>query len=123
MTGEENAVVVASPVSEIENAVAESTTEIKEAIVEAEAKEEQDWDKLVDRIAKASAGEIYDKIKKLITDLLDATEDAAEMAAADMEAATPVEETPAAEATEEEKEEDVAPKRSHPLFRKPMKKD
>ena len=121
---EVTALSTTDPVEEVKEAIEEAVEQIEDKVDEAEATEEKKWDALVERIAQRSAEIGYEKTKKLITDLLDATEDAAEIALESMEA--PTTETEAtAETTEatEEQEEDVRPKRTHILFKKPMKKD
>lgn len=106
-------------VSEIKVAVDESVAEVKEAIVEAEATEEEHWTKLADVVSDR----VYDKVKKLVTDLLDATEDAAEIAAESITAPEAAEEVPDDEGNEDTPPQDVAPKRGHVLFRKVNKKE
>ena len=115
--------VAASPVEEIKQEIAEAVQEIEEHVDKAEEYEELH---LSDEDVRKVVDAVYDKTKKLITDLLDAVEDAAEIAAesieapiAEAEAEAPVEEANAEEAPAE----DVKPRRSHPLFRKPMKRE
>ena len=120
-----DAVVATSPVSQIESAISESTAEVVEALKTAEATEEEHWSKLADMVAEKVGDrvseQVYDKVKKFVGDLLDATEDAAEIA---LETATPTtEEAETAEAATPEDQEDVKPKKSHPLFRRPMKRE
>lgn len=116
--GVSDALATNDPVPAIETAIAEATDQIEAKIEQVEATEEDHWKALADQVADA----VYDKAKKLITDLLEAAEDAAEIATEAIEA--PVAEAEQEAPTEEEleQEEDVKPRRSHPLFRKPMKK-
>lgn len=116
------------PIQTIETAIDEAVKEIEQHTDEVEAKETTGLsDADVNRLAGKVAEIVYDKTKKLVSDLLDAAEDAAEIAAASIgetaEEVTeaPTEEAPAAE--EDVSPEDVRPKRAHVLFRKPMKKD
>jgi hypothetical protein len=120
-----DAVVATNPISQIESAISESTAEVVEALKTAEATEEEHWSKLADMVAEKVGDrvseQVYDKVKKFVGDLLDATEDAAEIALESAAPATEAEAETAAPAGEEE--DDVKPRKSHPLFRRPMKKE
>ena len=106
--------------------VDEAVAEVAEVVRETEAAEERTngamFEALAKRIADESAERTYVRMKQLITDLLDATEDAAAMAmeegagSAETEAPTDEEKAP-------ESQEDVAPKRSHRMFRKIGKRE
>jgi hypothetical protein len=115
-----NEVVANDPIAQIESAISESTTEVVEAITTAEATEEQHWEKLADLVADRVADRVYEKTKKFVDELLTATEDAAAMALEHTEAPP---ETEVPESTTEEEQEDIKPRRAHPLFRKPGKKE
>lgn len=80
--------------------------------------------KCVDEIVSKVTDSLYDKVKVLITELMEAIDDAEEIAAATVE--TPPsnpEPASAATTTEEPPEDDVRPRNSHRLFRRPLKKD
>lgn len=110
-----------SPIESLEETVEEAVEEIKDAVEEAVTELH-----LSDSDKSEIADMVYQKVNKLIHDIVEAAEDAAEILTDTALSEAPPAEAPAAEepaATEEEAEEDVKPKQGHKLFKKPFKKD
>jgi hypothetical protein len=109
-----------------ESDIHEAVAEIAEVIQETEAAEEKTnaamFEQLKKDIAEEVAERTYVRMKQLVTDLLDATEDAADMAMEEG-AGSATTETSSDEEKAPDHEEDVAPRRSHRLFRKVGKRE
>jgi methyl-accepting chemotaxis protein len=103
---------VADAIDEAIEAVEESVEEVKDIV------EGIDLDSLASKIADA----VYDKTRKLVADLMEATEDAAAIVDEVLTETAPATEEATPEPDEED-EEDVKPKTGHPMFKKPLKKE
>lgn len=113
---------IETAVEEIEEAVEEAVEEIKEVVEEVAPTDGVKLDpECLNEIVTKTADKVYDKLKVLVTDVIQSMDDAAEIAAAT--APEPAaEQTIETEPTEEEKQ-DIKPKSGHKLFRKPLKKE